>query len=200
MGGSAQVRRAVVAVLIAVTALGCTATPPPTTREESDPDSTRVRTDTAPLQRPFAAIGELSDPHWLGYNLHYESRPLVPDQDPPIRVVGIAHLPAGTAAAITSRPEYAFHPVAPADGATPAAPTASSPGSASLDLLLPGPGQLPVPLRHALPVESDWLTSEAYDRTITGSRYQGRFFLDPLSDSVYFDTVSPTGPNDGNPS
>ncbi|MFF2043649.1 hypothetical protein ACFVVX_24845 [Kitasatospora sp. NPDC058170] len=200
MSGSAHARRAVVAALVAVTALGCSATPPPAPLGETDPDFARVRTDTAPLQRRFAAIGELSDPHWLGYNLHYESRPLVPDPDPPIRVVGIARLPAGTAAAITSRPEYAFHPIEPVDPAGPASPTASTPGSPRPDLLLPGPGQLPVPLIHTLPVESDWLTSDAYDRTITKSLYQGRFFLDPLSDSVYFDTIAPTVVDGSSPS
>ncbi|MEW2490749.1 hypothetical protein [Streptomyces sp. NPDC048411] len=43
-----------------------------------------------------------------------------------------------------------------------------------------------------LPGRARWTHSAAYDRHLTGSGYAGRFFLDPVTDRLYFDTVNPT--------
>ncbi|TWE15351.1 hypothetical protein FB465_0244 [Kitasatospora atroaurantiaca] len=124
-----------------------------------------MRTDVEPLQRRFLAIGRLSDPHWLGYNPHDSGREWLPDQDPRIRVVGVARLPAGAVKSIISAPGYAFEPSAPA--------------------------QLPEALAEFLPKNAEWVSSAGYDKHITNSHYEGRFHFAPATDHVYFDTINP---------
>ncbi|MFD7735391.1 hypothetical protein ACFV6F_34025 [Kitasatospora phosalacinea] len=129
------------------------------------PDRRKVRRDVEPLQRRFAAVGQLSDPHWLGYNPNDLGRESIPDQDPHIRVVGVARLPAGTVNSIVSVTGYAFEPSAPS--------------------------QLPEELAEFLPENAEWVSSASYDNHITNSLYPGRFHLAPATDWVYFDTVNP---------
>ncbi|MEV4561347.1 hypothetical protein AB0K51_30780 [Kitasatospora sp. NPDC049285] len=124
-----------------------------------------MRTDIEPLQRRFLEIGRLSDPHWLGYNPNDSGRELIPDQDPQIRVVGIARLPAGTVKSIVSVPGYAFEHSAPA--------------------------QPPEELAEFLPKNAEWLSSAGYDNHITNFHYPGKFHLAPATDWVYFDTINP---------
>ncbi|WP_327678461.1 hypothetical protein [Streptomyces sp. NBC_00467] len=133
--------------------------------DPSRTDRERVRTDTAPLRRRFTSIGQLSDPHWLGFNPNRHGRESVPEPDPQIRVVGIARLPAGRAAAVVGLTAYGF-----------------SPG-------VPEPA--PKALEKFLPEHARWLTSPRYDRHITQAVYRGRFHFDPGTNSVYFDTVNP---------
>ncbi|MFI6416719.1 hypothetical protein ACIBG6_04680 [Streptomyces sp. NPDC050842] len=122
-------------------------------------------TDVAPLQRRFGAIGRLSDAHWLGYNPNDSGREWLPDQDPQIRVVGVARLPAGAVQSIVGKPVYAFKPSSPAHA--------------------------PEELTEFLPEGAGWVGSVRYDRHITKSLYVGRFHLSPTTDHVYFDTVNP---------
>ncbi len=129
------------------------------------PDRARVRTDTAPLQSRFTQLGQLSAPHWLGWNPNDSGREPVPDQDPQIRVVGIARLPAGRASDITGPPEYAFSPTPPA--------------------------AVPKALAEFLRAQARWLHSARFDQHVTRSHYRGRFHFDPATDSVWFDTVAP---------
>ncbi|MGW4893561.1 hypothetical protein ACWEQL_15055 [Kitasatospora sp. NPDC004240] len=178
---------AALTLLVAGTTLGCSGDDGSGKAAPAvDPDSTVVRTDTEPLQRRFLAIGQFSDPHWLFYYPQFPSgRELIPSPDRPVRLVGIAHLPTGTAAAITTDPAYHFEPARPP--ATPAAsPSGHDPGGDT-----PGPLRPPPPLAGSLPGDTRWLTSPEYDRSVTKSQYWGRFFLDPATDSIYFDTISP---------
>ncbi|QES24098.1 hypothetical protein DEJ46_37460 [Streptomyces venezuelae] len=128
-------------------------------------DLREVSTDVEPLERRFRAIGRLSDPHWLGYNPNDSGREWIPDQDPRIRVVGVARLPAGAVTSIVGEPKYAFGPSA-----------------------LSHP---PDELAEFLPEDAGWVGSVRYDKHITRSRYVGRFHLSPTTDHVYFDTVAP---------
>ncbi|MGW6394726.1 hypothetical protein ACWFR1_30410 [Streptomyces sp. NPDC055103] len=133
--------------------------------DSPEPDLRTVDTDVEPLQRRFHAIGQLSDPHWLGYNPDDSGRELLPDQDPQIRVVGVARLPAGAVASIVAKPTYTFAPGAPA--------------------------HIPQELAEFLPENAPWVSSVGYDKHITRSLYTGRFHLSPTTDHVYFDTVNP---------
>ncbi|WP_285739105.1 hypothetical protein [Kitasatospora phosalacinea] len=107
----------------------------------------------------------MSDPHWLGYDPNDSGREPIPDQDPRIRVVGTARLPAGAVRSIVSTPGYAFEPSAPA--------------------------RPPKELAAFLPEHAGWLAGAGYDSRITGARYPGRFHLAPATDRVCFDTVDP---------
>ncbi|MFK4221581.1 hypothetical protein [Streptomyces sp. NPDC019890] len=129
------------------------------------PDRERVRTDSEPLLRRFRAIGQLSDPHWLGYNPNDSGRETIPDQDPRIRVVGIAQLPAGVVASVVRSSAYGF--------------------------ALGSPSKVPEALAQFLPEHPQWMNSPRYDRHITKSVYQGHFYFDRGTDRVYFDTTNP---------
>ncbi|MFB7359013.1 hypothetical protein [Streptomyces gardneri] len=132
---------------------------------KAERDLREVNTDVEPLQRRFGAIGRLSDPHWLGYNPNDSGREWIPDQDPRIRVVGVARLPAGAVTSIVAKPVHAFEPS-----------------------VLSHP---PEELAEFLPEDAAWVSSVRYDKLITGSLYTGRFHLSPTTDHVYFDTVNP---------
>lgn len=54
------------------------------------------------------------------------------------------------------------------------------------------PGRPARAVPEFLPGRARWTHSAAYDRHLTGSGYAGRFFLDPVTDRLYFDTVNPT--------
>lgn len=169
MGEPAFLRRRTLLLLGGLAAVGAgTGVYAATATRGPVPDRERVRTDTAPLRSRFGALGQLTDPHWLGYNPHDSGREILPDQDPQIRVVGIARLPAGTAASLTAAPGYGF---APAE-----------------------PRAVPEGLAEFLPADARWVTSVRYDEHLTKSRYTGRFHLDPVTDSVWFDTVNPGVP------
>ncbi|MEU9008835.1 hypothetical protein AB0D12_03420 [Streptomyces sp. NPDC048479] len=129
------------------------------------PDRVRVRKDTEPLLRRFRPVGQLSDPRWLGFNPNDSGREPIPDQDPQIRVVGIAQLPAGAATSIVGSPAYGF--------------------------ALGSPPKVPEMLEQFLPEHPEWMSSPRYDRYITKSVYQGQFHFDQSSDCVYFDTLNP---------
>ncbi|MGW2559324.1 hypothetical protein ACWCXB_08780 [Streptomyces sp. NPDC001514] len=132
--------------------------------DEGVPARERVRTDVEPLRSRFRHIGHLTDPHWLVDNPNDSGRD-IPDQDPQIRVVGFARLPAGTAGKITGVPAYGF---------------------AARD-----PREVPEPLAEFRPAEARWMSSARYDQRITKALYSGRFHLDPVTDSLYFDTFNP---------
>jgi hypothetical protein len=144
-------------------------------------DSTTVRTEVAPLRARFPAVGELFDPHWLGYNPRANQGSRLPEPDPQLRVVGVARLPPGTVKAITSRPGFDFRPaelIGPGLHGWPGSPD---------DLTRP-----PEPIVDHLPSEARWVGSTRFDISVTGDEYQGRFYFDQASDTVYFDTVNPT--------
>ncbi|WP_405445970.1 hypothetical protein [Streptomyces erythrochromogenes] len=75
----------------------------------------QVRTDLEPLNARFGPyVGTPVEAHWLGYDIDEkpgsaESR-TIPGPDSRIRLVGVARLAAGGAAAVTGRAEYAFAP------------------------------------------------------------------------------------------
>ncbi|MFD9503082.1 hypothetical protein [Streptomyces sp. NPDC060035] len=139
---------------------------------QAQQDAERVLTDVAPLQERFGEAGRLSDPHWLVYDPDEaeRSRELLPNPDARYRVVGVARLPAGTGASIVATPSYAFAPADPVD--------------------------VPDVLTEFLPGKARWMSSTAFDEHLLASTSEGltggRFFLDPSTDSLYFDTVDPT--------
>ncbi|WP_406393031.1 hypothetical protein [Streptomyces sp. NBC_00887] len=139
---------------------------------QAQQDAERVLTDVVPLQEQFGEAGRLSDPHWLVYDPDEaeRSREFLPSPDARYRVVGVARLPAGTAASIVATPAYAFAPADPVD--------------------------VPDVLTEFLPAQARWMSSAAFDRRLlapgTGDVTGGRFFLDPSTDSLYFDAVEQT--------
>ncbi|MFB7592221.1 hypothetical protein [Streptomyces sp. NPDC056169] len=165
MGTSKSLSRRGLMVLGGLFVLGGGAVGCGSADDSPDPDLRKVRTDVEPLQRRFRAIGRLSDPHWLGYNPNDSGREWIPDQDPQVRVVGVARLPAGAAKAIVGRPMYAFVPSPPSD--------------------------IPEELTEFLPEGAEWLGSVRYDEYLTKSLYTGRFLFSATTDHVYFDTVNP---------
>jgi hypothetical protein len=128
-------------------------------------DGAKVRTDPEPLESRFAAFGPLSGAHWLGTALGTDSRISAPGPTD-VRVVGTAQLRAGAVAAITGTPQWSFQPETPS--------------------------QLPQELAEFMPKGARWLRSDSFDREMTGGTYPGRFYLDPGTDTVYFDTINPS--------
>ncbi|WP_327733989.1 hypothetical protein OG749_08980 [Streptomyces nojiriensis] len=140
------------------------------------PRRPEVRTDLGPLNRrlgPF--LGELSDAHWLGYDIEGPGDDRsIPGPDSRIRVVGVAHLAAGGAAAITGKPDHAFA----AAGA---------------------PSDLPAALKQHLPAAASWQHSPAFDAHANGQGAAagqasdgiptGRYLFDTARDLVHFDVL-----------
>ncbi|MGW2177081.1 hypothetical protein ACWCXX_03095 [Streptomyces sp. NPDC001732] len=145
------------------------------TDDDPVPDHERVRTDLAPLRRRFGEAGRLSGAHWLAYDQDAkgrgaEGRSYLPSPDPRYRVVGVARLPAGTAARTVADPAHAFGPAEPHG--------------------------VPDVLAEFLPAHARWTTSASYDALLLGpgpvdELTRGRFFLDAATDTLYFDTVNP---------
>ncbi|MFD0723036.1 MULTISPECIES: hypothetical protein [Streptomyces] len=143
-----------------------------------DEDRLRVRTDVGPLHKRFAALGPLSDAHWLGYDLDAAGRRAsVPGPDARIRLVGVAR---------------------PAPGAVAAA-LAAAPGGEPFDTVALA-GDIPAPLARHVPDRAGWRASPAYDLTVLardpaqpgavgGDRADGRFLLHEADDLVWFDAV-----------
>ncbi|QES53241.1 hypothetical protein DEJ51_02400 [Streptomyces venezuelae] len=134
-----------------------------------------VRSDLEPLNRrlgPF--LGELTDAHWLGYDIDDtgDSRS-IPGPDSRVRVVGVARLAAGGAAAITGRPEHAFAAVG-------------------------APSGVPAALKQHLPAAAAWQHSPGFDASANrqGADSQasdglpsGRYLFDTARDLVHFDVL-----------
>ncbi len=166
MGGLVGLgRRGVLALGAAMALAACTS---PAKRT----DGNEVRTDSEPLERRFAALGPLSDTHWLGVVLGTDSRVSVPGPAD-VRVVGFARLRAGGVAAIVRAPQRGFEP------ATPSRP--------------------PEGLVQFMPKSARWVRSESFDRRMTGGRYSGAFYFDPGADRVYFDTTNPRAVSSSGP-
>lgn len=130
-------------------------------------DGAKVRTDLEPLERRFAGLGPLSGAHWLGIVLGTDPRGSVPGPTD-VRVVGTAQLRAGTVAAITGASQQSFQPEVPT--------------------------QLPEKLTEFVPKDARWVRSDSFDHDMTAGTYTGAFYLDPGTDTVYFDTTNPSVP------
>ncbi|MGW2748728.1 hypothetical protein [Streptomyces sp. NPDC001450] len=130
-------------------------------------DGAKVRTDLEPLERRFPRLRPLSGAHWLGIALGTDSRGSVPGPTD-VRVVGTARLRAGTVAAITGASQQTFRPE--------------------------GPMQLPGSLAEFVPTDARWVRSDSFDHDMTAGMYTGAFYLDPDTDTVYFDTANPSVP------
>ncbi|MET9603604.1 hypothetical protein ABZZ17_00915 [Streptomyces sp. NPDC006512] len=136
---------------------------------EPEPDRRRVRTDPAPLNSRFEqALGPLSDPHWLGYDVDASSADrYLPSPDSRIRLVGIARMRPGAAAEVLARPGHAFAPA--------------------------GLPDLPAPLEPHVPAGARWQGSPDFDRAANrpGASVQpsGTYRLDAARDLVWFDVL-----------
>ncbi|MEV7612766.1 hypothetical protein [Streptomyces sp. NPDC089799] len=160
-------------------AAGCTAA-----SDRQPPDHLRVRTDAEPIRTRLGALGALSDPHWLGYDIDDSraggrsgssgtSERTVPGPDSRIRLVGLARLPKETVAATLATDPGTFEPAAPPE--------------------------VPEPLAPYVPdaVAAAWRSSPAYDARVLPSppggtanpAADGRFFLSEPLGLVWFDTV-----------
>ncbi|WP_030759501.1 hypothetical protein [Streptomyces sp. NRRL F-2664] len=136
-----------------------------------DASGSRVRTDLEPLNARFGpSVGSLAEAHWLGYDIDEApggSR-TVPGPDSRIRLVGVARLAAGGAAAVTGRAEYAFTPAA-------------------------APSALPAELAPYAPVGAAWQHSPHFDtyanREGSGGRPSGEYHFDTARDLVRFDLL-----------
>ncbi|MEU9162019.1 hypothetical protein AB0D29_17315 [Streptomyces sp. NPDC048424] len=137
---------------------------------EPDPSRVRVRTDLDPLKSRFGTyVGELTEAHWLGYDMDESPGDRsIPSPDSRIRLVGVARLAAGGAAAIVRNAEYAFTPAAPASA-------------------------LPAPLQKYLPADAAWQHSPQYDAYVNRPQSDavpsGEYHLDEARDLVRFDLV-----------
>ncbi|NEC91887.1 hypothetical protein [Streptomyces sp. SID12501] len=164
-------RREILGLGAAVTLLAaCTACTGTKKGEEADADGAKVRTDLEPLERRFAGLGPLSGAHWLGIGLGADTRGSVPGPTD-VRVVGTAQLKAGAVAAITGVSLQSFQPETPP--------------------------RLPEEIAEFVPEGARWVRSDAFDRGMTAGTYTGGFYLDPGTDTVYFDTTNPSVPADG---
>ncbi|MEW2139308.1 hypothetical protein AB0892_22415 [Streptomyces sp. NPDC005409] len=129
-----------------------------------------VRTDLEPLNERFRPhLGELTGAHWLGYDVDDEAgggRSL-PSPDSRVRLVGVARLAPGGAAAIVGAPGRTF---------TSAAPSA-----------------LPHALDPYLPAAAVWQHSPEFDayanRETPGARPSGMYLFDTARDLVCFDLL-----------
>ncbi|MFI1652053.1 hypothetical protein ACH4XT_34710 [Streptomyces avidinii] len=136
------------------------------------PSEAEVRTDTEPLNRRLRLfLGELTDAHWLGYDIDESGGGdrSIPGPDSRVRLVGVAHLSAGGAAAITGRPEHAFAPAAPSELS-----------------------ELPDALKQYVPAAA-WQHSPGFDayanETGPEGTPSGRYLFDTARDLVQFDIM-----------
>jgi hypothetical protein len=150
-----------------VLALGAVTLLAACTATSKSTDGAKVRTDLEPLERRFAGLGPLSGAHWLGIVLGTDSRGSIPGPTD-VRVVGTAQLSAGTVAAITGASQQSFQPEVPT--------------------------QLPEKLAEFVPKDARWVRSDSFDHDMTAGTYTGAFYLDPGTDTVYFDTTNPSVP------
>ncbi|MFF4318885.1 hypothetical protein [Streptomyces sp. NPDC001568] len=141
----------------------------PDAEPESEPDRRRVRTDTEPLNRRFEqALGPLSDPHWLGYDVDASSADrFLPGPDSRIRLVGIARTRPGAASRILEGSGHAFVPA--------------------------GLPDLPARLRTHVPTGARWQGSPGFDtaanRPGPSVVPSGTYRLDAARDLAWFDVV-----------
>lgn len=61
------------------------------------------------------------------------------------------------------------------------------------------PEEIPVEISELLPAGADWMESETFNTEITGSLYDGRFFLDRKTNRVLFDCSNPVKPGSSPP-
>ncbi|MFI6081265.1 hypothetical protein ACIBBB_09850 [Streptomyces sp. NPDC051217] len=61
------------------------------------------------------------------------------------------------------------------------------------------PEEIPVEISELLPAGANWVESEKFNADITGSLYDGRFFLDKKTNRVLFDCSNPVKPGSGPP-
>ncbi|WP_052757881.1 hypothetical protein [Streptomyces yangpuensis] len=131
----------------------------------------QVRTDLEPLNARFGPyVGTLVEAHWLGYDIDEPpggSR-TIPGPDSRIRLVGVARLAPGGAAAVTGRAEYAFTPAA-------------------------APSEPPASLVPYLPAGAAWQHSPQFDahanREGAEGNPSGEYLFDPARDLVRFDLM-----------
>ncbi|MFG2336223.1 hypothetical protein [Streptomyces yangpuensis] len=136
-----------------------------------DRSGPQVRSDLDPLNARFGPyVGTLVEAHWLGYDIDEPpggSR-TIPGPDSRIRLVGVARLTAGGAAAVTGRTQYAFTPAA-----APSAP--------------------PAPLAPYLPAAAAWQHSPRFDahanREGVEGNPSGEYLFDTARDLVRFDLL-----------
>ncbi|MFD7261081.1 hypothetical protein [Streptomyces sp. NPDC059874] len=136
-----------------------------------EPYRNPVRTDLEPLNERFKPyLGELSEAHWQGYDIDEATQGsrTIPGPDSRIRLVGIAHLPPGGAAAVVRAPGRTFAPAEP-----PA---------------------LPGPLKKHLPAVAAWQHSPEFDAYMNGkssdaSGASGAFHFEVERDLVHFDVL-----------
>ncbi|MFB6614300.1 hypothetical protein ACIGFK_28075 [Streptomyces sp. NPDC085524] len=136
-----------------------------------EPYRNPVRTDLEPLNERFGPdLGALSEAHWLGYDIDeagHDSR-TIPGPDSRIRLVGIAHLPPGGAAAVVRAPGRTF---APAE-----------------------PSALPERLKTYVPAAAAWQHSPEFDAHLNGrssdaTSTSGEYHFDVERDLVRFDVL-----------
>ncbi|MEV7526250.1 hypothetical protein [Streptomyces sp. NPDC091371] len=135
-----------------------------------EPDWRRVRTDLEPLNKEFAPyLGELTDAHWLGYDVDeakYGNRS-IPSPDSRIRLVGVARLAPGGAASVVGAPGRTFAAAVPSES--------------------------PTPLEPYLPADPAWQRSAEFDahaNSETSDGHQsGEYLIDVARDLVYFDVL-----------
>ncbi|MGP4012285.1 hypothetical protein [Streptomyces sp. 4N124] len=168
MGGFADLgrRRALVLALGGAVALSACR------QGSSGTDGDKVRTDVAPLERRFTALGPLSDAHWLGVVMGSGERVSAPGPTD-VRVVGLARLREGGVATLVGAPQRDFQPAEP--------------------------DQPPGALAQFMPQSARWVRSESFDREMTSDADYGAFYFDPGTDSVYFDTINPSPASSAGP-
>ncbi|MBD0674356.1 hypothetical protein [Streptomyces sp. CBMA156] len=127
------------------------------------PSPAAVRTDLEPLKRRFPKLGPLSESKWVSRMLTLNSVPEVPGPTD-VSLDGVAHVEPGTLAGITASGVWAESAI-----------------------------ECGVPKELAAEVggTTGWLNSQAFDRSVTLTRYSGSFYFDPRSSRVYFCTVNP---------
>lgn len=135
-----------------------------------EPDWRRVRTDLEPLNKELGPyLGEVTDAHWLGYDVDeaaFGDR-TIPSPDSRVRLVGVAHLAPGGAASITGTPGRTFAAAVPTE--------------------------LPTPLEPFLPAVPAWQRSPEFDAYANSGKWDGNtsgeYLIDPARDLVYFDVL-----------
>ncbi|MFI5473570.1 hypothetical protein ACIA6D_25425 [Streptomyces cacaoi] len=142
------------------------------TAHSKSAEGAKVRTDLEPLERRFAGLGPLAGARWLGIVLGTDSRGSIPGPTD-VRLVGTAQLRAGAVAAITGASQQSFQSEVPT--------------------------QIPEKLTEFVPKDARWVRSDSFDRDMTAGTYTGAFYLDPATDTVYFDTANPSVPAGSGP-
>ncbi|MEV4992582.1 hypothetical protein [Streptomyces niveus] len=159
-------------VVFLVASCGADSSAEPEAEAVEKPFACSVEQETEPIAATFKKFGEVASTSWclIGGSSESDRVPGPTDE----RLVGILTTRDGRVVGDALRTQ-------------------------SLGFTEAAPEEIPVEISELLPAGADWVESETFNVEITGSLYDGRFFLDRKTKRVLFDCSNPVKPGSAPP-